>query len=138
MAASVLADTGALLAYLDRRDDWHQRCRDALASLPLPLATSTAVLTELFHLVGDSQRETDAASRLVRSGAITVLPVSDDDLPDILGLMHKYRDLPMDFADATLVHLAHRESIATVFTIDHEDFGVYRIGGRRFRIIPAS
>jgi hypothetical protein len=30
-----------------------------------------------------------------------------------------YRDRPMDFADATLVHLAERESLITVFTIDH-------------------
>ena len=51
--------------------------------------------------------------------------------------MRKYADRPMDFADATLVHLAHRESLTTVFTIDHDDFETYRIGGRRrFRIVP--
>lgn len=51
--------------------------------------------------------------------------------------MRKYGDRPMDFADATLVHLAQRESISTVFTIDHDDFETYRIGGRRrFRILP--
>jgi predicted nucleic acid-binding protein len=52
--------------------------------------------------------------------------------------MAKYHDRPMDVADATLVHLAHRESLSTVFTIDHNDFETYRIGGRkRFRIVPA-
>jgi predicted nucleic acid-binding protein len=52
--------------------------------------------------------------------------------------MRRYHDRPMDFADATLVHLAERESIATVFTIDHDDFETFRIGGRkRFRILPA-
>ena len=138
MPANALADTGALLAYLDRHDRWHDRCRAAFANLPLPLATSAAVLTELFHLVGDDAREADAASRFVQSGAITLLPVGDDDLPDVCALMHKYRDRPMDFADATLVHLAQREAIPTVFTIDHDDFETYRIGGRRrFRIVPA-
>jgi len=44
----------------------------------------------------------------------------------------------MDFADATLVHIAERESFSTIFTIDHDDFETYRIGGRkRFRILPA-
>ncbi len=43
----------------------------------------------------------------------------------------------MDFADATLVHLAQRESIQLIFTIDHDDFETYRIEGRKkFRIVP--
>jgi predicted nucleic acid-binding protein len=52
--------------------------------------------------------------------------------------MEKYRNVPMDFADATLVHLAQRESLSTVFTIDHDDFETYRVGGRkRLRILPS-
>ena len=52
--------------------------------------------------------------------------------------MRKYHDRPMDYADATLVHLAPRESISTIFTIDHDDFETYRVGGRkRLRILPA-
>jgi predicted nucleic acid-binding protein len=43
----------------------------------------------------------------------------------------------MDFADDTLVHLARRESLSTILTIDHDDFETYRIAGRRpFRILP--
>jgi hypothetical protein len=42
-----LIDTGALLALLDRGDRWHRPCVDALSGLPLPLATSAAVLAEL-------------------------------------------------------------------------------------------
>jgi len=133
-----LADTGALLAYLDRADRWHERCRAAFADLRLPLVTTEAVLTELFHLVADNPHETDVAWAFVRSGAVTVLSITDHDLPDVEALMQKYRDRPMDFADATLVHLAQRESLSTVFTVDHNDFETYRIGGRkRFRILPA-
>jgi predicted nucleic acid-binding protein len=100
--------------------------------------STTAVLTELFHLVGDNAREVEAAWAFIRSGAVTVLPISDRDFSDLDALMAKYRDCPMDFADATLVHLAQREALSTVFTIDHDDFETYRIGGRkRFRIVPA-
>lgn len=137
--ARALADTGALLAYLDRADRWHDRCRAAFTQLRLPLATSAAVLTELFHLLGDSAREIEAAWGFVRSGTVTVLPISDRDLADLDALMRRYRDRPMDFADATLVHLAQRESVSTVFTIDHDDFETYRIGGRKkFRILPPN
>lgn len=52
--------------------------------------------------------------------------------------MERYRDRPMDFADATLVHLAERESLTIVFTIDHDDFETYRIHRRRrFDIVPS-
>ena len=48
-----------------------------------------------------------------------------------------YHNRPMDYADATLVHLAQRESPSTVFTIDHDDFDTYRVGGRKLlRILP--
>jgi uncharacterized protein len=68
---------------------------------------------------------------------VTVLPISDSDLPDLEALMIRYADRPMDFADATLVHLARREELVTIFTIDHDDFETYRIEGRRrFRIVP--
>ena len=48
-------------------------------------------------------------------------------------------DRPMYFADATLVYPAKREGLSTIFTVDHADFGTYRIEGRRlFRVLPAS
>lgn len=137
MLVRALADTGALLAYLDRTDRWHDACRSAFSAFRLPLVTSTAVLTELFHLVGDDRREMEVAWEFVRSGVLTVATLSDRELPDLETLMRRYHDRPMDFADATLVHLARRESLSTVFTVDHDDFETYRVGGRkRFRILP--
>ena len=83
------------------------------------------------------RREVSAAWRFVRSEVVTVLPIGDDDLPALERLMRTHADRPMDFADATLVHLAQRESLSTVFTIDHDDFEIYRIERRRrFRIVP--
>ncbi len=131
-----LIDTGAILAFLDDSDRWHPVCVETLARLPLPLATSAAVLAELFHLLG-GPHEFAAAWRFLRSGAVTVLPIGDEDLPHLEALMERYKDRPMDFADATLVHLARREELVTIFTVDHSDFETYRIEGkRRFRIVP--
>ncbi len=50
--------------------------------------------------------------------------------------MRRYADLPMDFADATLVALAPRYATRTVFTLDRPDFRVYRLGRRSFRLLP--
>jgi predicted nucleic acid-binding protein len=137
MQAGALVDTGGILALLDRDDRWHVSCAASFQKLRLPLLTSEAVLTELFHLVGDNWREVDAAWRFVRSGALAIGTITEADLPALNALMAKYRDRPMDFADATLVHLARRESLSLILTIDHNDFETYRIDGRRrFRITP--
>jgi len=137
MAADTLLDTGAILAILDRKDPWHRICAETLQHLRLPLLTSEAVLTELFHLVGDSRNEMETAWKFVRSGAVVLAKVEDAELPEIHSLMSRYWDRPMDFADATLVYLAKRETLSTVFTVDHADFETYRIDGRRrFRILP--
>ena len=137
MRISALIDTGAILALLDRDDRWHAACVQAFDAVRLPLLTSAAVLTELFHLVGDHPREVGAAWRFARSGAVTVAPIGNPDLPALEELMARYRTRPMDFADATLVHLARQTSLNTVFTVDHADFETYRLDrGRRFRIVP--
>jgi len=139
MGANALIDTGAILALLDSADRWHRVCVDAFQQLRLPLLTSEAVLTELFHLVGDSRKEVEAAWKFVRSGALQLGAIESSELPHLHALMSRYADRPMDFADATLVHLAKRESLPTVFTVDYADFDTYRIEGRRkFRILPAG
>src|SRR6266567_9032924 len=137
MSADCLVDTGAILALLDRNDRWHAACAEAFLHLRLPLVTSTAVLTELFHLVGDGRREMEAAWSFIESGAVVLATITDTEISEVHTLMSRYWDRPMDFADATLVYLARRESIATILTIDHSGFETYRIEGRRkFRIVP--
>ena len=139
MAAEALVDTGAIVALLDTSDRWHRACVDAFRRLRLPLLTSQAVLTEVFHLVGDNRREVETAWRFLRSGAFRLAEIRDAELPEIHTLMSRYWDRPMDFADTTLVYLARREGLSTVFTVDHADFSTYRIKGRKgFRIVPST
>jgi len=139
VAASALVDTGAILALLDRSDRWHTACVGAFRQLRLPLLTSEAVLTELFHLVGDARSEIEAAWKFVRSGALVLGAIEDGELSNLRTLMSRYWDRPMDFADATLVYLAKRESLSVILTVDHADFATYRIEGKRqFRVLPVD
>lgn len=139
MPANALIDTGAILALLDKTDRWHEPCVNAFGQLRLPLLTSEAVLTELFHLVGDTQREMEGAWKFVRSGALVLGTIEHAELPQVHVLMSRYWDRPMDFADATLVYLAKRESLSVILTVDYADFATYRIEGKRqFRIVPVD
>ena len=135
-----LIDTGAIVAILNEADRWHDSCVNALRNLGGPLATTAAVLAESFHLIRrarDPIRVTENAWRLVTSDSIAVVAIEDGDLPNLEALMAKYADRPMDFADATLVHVADRLSTDVVLTIDHNDFETYQVLGRPFRIFPS-
>ncbi len=135
--AAGLIDTGAILAIVDADDVWHTLCLQALGSLRMPLLTTEAVLTETFHLTGKNRHKIEKAWRFVRSGALTIRQIDDSDLLEHHALMAQYADRPMDFADATLVHLAARERLSVILTIDRDDFETYRLPGRKkFTILP--
>ena len=66
----------------------------------------------------------------VERGGIAVAAIDTKDLARIAGLMKKYADTPMDFADATLVFVADRTNTPQIMTLDN-DFHVYRIRGSK-------
>ncbi len=137
MAVDALIDTGAILAILDKSDRWHAPCQAAIRQLRYPLLTSEASLAELFHMVGDSPAKKETTWQFLQSGAILLGSIQHPELHYIHSLMSQYSDRPMDFADATLVYLANRESVETILTVDQRDFSVYRIAGKkRFRVLP--
>ena len=94
-------------------------------------------MTEVFHLAIRDFHRIGPAWDFFDSDIVTLAPLSDADLPEIHTLMLRYDDRPMDFADATLVHVANRESISLILTIDHNDFETYRLAGnKKFTIQP--
>ena len=134
----ILVDTGVLLAAIAPRDEWHAECAAVLLTAKSQMITTAAVMTELFYFVHRNALQLGPAWRFFSTGLVRLAPIATDDLPAIETLMRRYADRPMDFADATLVHVAGRESITDILTIDHDDFETYRFGrNRRFRIRPA-
>jgi uncharacterized protein len=132
-----LIDTGAILALLDRDDEWHEPCVEVYNSHRLPWLTSEAVLTEVLHLVLCNVGDDRGVWRLFHSGAIQMASIANEELTEIGGLVRDYADRPMDFADATLVHLAARERLSTILTVDRDDFETYRLPGKKkFTIFP--
>ena len=133
----VLADTGALVAFIDRNEASHRAVRVAFGDAQMPVISTWAILTEAFYFA-QKNGKIDPLWGMLEDGLIKILPIADDELPALHALMLKYADRPMDFADATLVHVAGREGIADILTIDHDDFETYRFGrNRKFRIAPA-
>jgi predicted nucleic acid-binding protein len=132
-----LLDTGPLVALVHASDQDHVRCRTALGSIRRPLSTVWPVITEAMYLLNFSWQAQDAVWDMLQEERINLFALDTGDVRRMRELMRKYRDLPMDVADAALVAVAEREGITRVFTLDRRDFEVYRpakIG--RFSLVP--
>lgn len=134
----VLVDAGPLVAIIDRGDPDHAACVEILETLRDSLITVWPAFTEAMSLLAPSWRGQKALWSRLEIGALSLAPVDGADAARMRELMEKYRDLPMDLADAALVRVAERESLTQIFTLDRRHFSVYRIGRRRsFSILPA-
>jgi predicted nucleic acid-binding protein len=135
--AELLLDTGPLVALLHRGDRDHERCAVLLREFRGVLLTTEPVLTEAMYLLGRMRGGAAACLAFFdRRGAVLV-PQTRDSLSRCAELMERYADVPMDFADATLVALAEETGIRRVFSLDRRGFAAYRPGGRgRFERVP--
>jgi hypothetical protein len=134
----ILVDAGPLIALIHEDDNEHEHCREAFAPMDEPLGTVWPVVAEAMYLLSFSWRAQVALWEMLETGAVEILPIGFDDVSRMKELMRKYRDLPMDLADAALVRVAERERLRRIFTLDRRDFQIYkpsRIG--RFTIFPS-
>jgi predicted nucleic acid-binding protein len=135
--ASILIDTGPVAALLYESDQHHETCVECISRITASLLTCWPVSTEAAWLL---RSWPDAISRLMSSfgGKPFVLaPLTEMDLAGVSAILKRYKTLKLQLADAALTHLANREEIDTIFTLDRRDFSVIRAaGGRKFRLIP--
>lgn len=133
----IILDTGPLVSFFDRDDRYHNLCVEVLKSIKEPLTTTWPVLTEAFYLLNFSWQAQDDLWQFILRGGIVIDPLEGKLYTRCRELMKKYHDLPMDLADATLVVLGEERKLSTIFTLDHQDFGVYRPKHRRhFLLLP--
>lgn len=137
MAGELLLDTGALVSLLDRSQRYHAECLAVFEAWDAPVVSTEAVLTEATHLMRGVSGGAETCLGFFLAGGATLVPANDVSLARCKELMERYADLPMDYADASLVTLAEDLVTQAVFTIDG-DFEIYRIHGRkRFQLHPS-
>ena len=134
---NLLLDTGAFVALLDKSEKNHRRCVNFFRSFKGKMLTTEPVLTETIYLLGPSVRAQKVAIEFISKGGATLVPQTTESLSRAAVLMEKYKDIPMDFADATLVCLAEETGIHEIFTLDIRGFSAYRFRERKpFIIFP--
>jgi uncharacterized protein len=133
----VLVDTGPLVAILSSADEHHDRCVEALRTMPGPLFSCWPVITEAAWLLRKSARGVQQLLSGLDRGFVELLPLTGQDAIGIREILGRYSSLQPQLANAALVYLGGRDGIETIFTLDQRDFSVYRsIRKRPFRILP--
>jgi len=137
VAGELILDTGGLVSLLDRSQSGHAAFAKFFAGWNGPVVSTEAVLTEATHLLGRVAGGPAACVRFFLEGGAVLVPSTPASLRRCRDLMDRYRDQPMDFADATLVVLAEDMKTQLILTTGGRDFGIYRIDGKkRFTIRP--
>jgi uncharacterized protein len=133
----VLVDTGPLVALLADDDAEHIRCLEQSKSLAKPFLTTWPVLTEAAWLLRDKLESIPRIVGLLEDGLIQCVELDAAAGTTIADLARRYADIRPQLADVTIVYLATKEKVTTVFTLDNRDFAIYRDQhGRPFRLIP--
>ncbi|HEX2164532.1 MAG TPA: hypothetical protein VHM02_11335 [Thermoanaerobaculia bacterium] len=132
-----LLDTGPLVAYLDAGDPQHRAVRRCLDGFSGRLVTTSAVITEAMHLAAaDSRGPRLVADFMAEAGVESYDFTRPAELRDAVSLMERYRNLPMDYADATLLLLAEALDVADLLTLDRRGFAAFRTqDGQALRLV---
>jgi predicted nucleic acid-binding protein len=137
----ILTDAGPLIALVDQGEPDHDACVACLPKLTGPMVTTWPAFTEAMYLLGEAGgwRAQQMLWSIVQQGDLELAFQGSADYERMRTLMQKYRDHPMDSADASLVCLAEERGVRDIFTLDERDFRTYRIHGRQtFRLWPAK
>jgi len=134
-----LTDTGPMVALVNRNDPNHQRCLDTTKRLPTgPLLTTWPCFTEAMYLVFQASGYLAQAElwRWRTASRLSLHDLTGSEIARMTALMDKYKDIPMDLADASLMAAAEGLRMQRIFTLD-SDFYIYRLAdGSALECIP--
>ncbi|WP_045216070.1 type II toxin-antitoxin system VapC family toxin [Desulfonatronovibrio magnus] len=124
----IIVDTGAWLALIDRRDAYHNRCCDFFRHNHEALMTTWPVLVECVHLMFGriGVAKTLSWMQTLEAQGVGIFVMQASHFTRLNTLMHQFRDLPMDLADASLVLLAEESGEGRIVSTDERDFHTYR------------
>ncbi len=126
--ARILLDTGVIVALFDADDKYHLQAVDFIKNNRHELLITLANITEALYLIDNVATQTNLLN-WIGLAKITIINLNSDDLVEIGKLMAQYANVPMDFADGCLLHIANMQKIEKIATID-SDFYIYKIQGK--------
>ncbi len=120
-----IVDSGPLIALFDKNDKYHQVVVDFFRDFQGEFITTWAVITEVTHMLDFNLKVQIDFLKWVELGALRLYNIEQSELREIIRMMSKYTNVPMDLADSSLMYVAQKEKITDIVSID-SDFDIYR------------
>ncbi len=117
-----IADTGFIVAFGSRGDQYHTWAVDIARNITEPLITCEAVLAEAAFQLGSSAY----VLSLLQNEMLRVGFDFSRNLEQLAQLAERYRDRAPDLADLCIIRMSELFPRYTVITVDESDFRVFR------------
>ena len=134
MKQGVLVDTGPLVAFLNKRDRFHDWTAAQWNQIAAPMLTCEAVVSETCFLLSGIKSGSSRIMQLIQRKILKISFQLEEHIDPVNKLLIKYQSVPMSLADACLVRMSELHSNSYVLTLD-SDFNLYRKNGRQ--VIPS-
>lgn len=133
----IVADTGAIVALVDRSDRHHRALKKLYEADPTAWLLPWAILPEVDYLIGAhvSARAQDAFVADLADGAFAVSWGEERDMDEARRLQEQYPKLRMGLVDAVVMTVATRIKAAAIATLDLRHFSAVRMPGNP-RLLP--
>ncbi len=125
---SFLLDTSFLYAFLNRKEQNHERVLAIAQTIHEPVILPVPAITEVAYLLLRDVNS-DAVANFIASLATTDFVLESPQTEDYTRaseVIRRYRDGHVDFVDAIIVAMAERLSITRILILDVRHFAVFR------------
>lgn len=122
---NILIDAGPLIALFDNQDAFHKQSVTFIREAKGTLWTTWPVVAETSHMLGFDVTIQIDFLEWIRRGGLQIFDLKSTHLSRLIDLSQKFKDVPMDLADASLIVASEELQISKIATID-SDFYIYR------------
>jgi len=128
MERFVVADTGFVVALLNRGDVRHGDVVDVYKEMKKPILLPQTVLAEVAYLVGKIAGVENVVLFLrgLKESRFQLVALLDEDVERVARILERYADSRIDFVDASVMAVAERFHSSIVLTLDRRDFLLFR------------
>jgi len=125
----LIADTGAVYAFYDGSDQYHESVRTLINQNAGKIIIPEIILVEIDYLLGhllSIEAELDFLQDIFH-GVYRLHPLENKTLHRCSELMAQYQDLKLGLADAAVMATAEELKIYQILTVDERDFRAVRL-----------
>lgn len=123
--SSIIIDTSVIIAYLNKKEKYHNWAVENFKEFLPPLITCEPVITECSFLLKKIDKGNYQLFELIKEKILQVKFNLQEEFKSIDFLLQQYSDIPISLADACLIRMSEIYQDSRIITLD-SDFKIYK------------